>query len=84
MITREEYAWNRLCAAIVLQAVDDWRLLCKKGKKCMTRKEYPISLTETRQFLKSEYALRICIGIEPSEILRKLKEEHNENKIDKR
>ena len=84
MITREDYAWKRLGAAIVLQAVRDWQLLCKQGKKYMTRNEYPVSLTEIRQFLKSEYALRICIGIEPSEILRKLEEEHNENKIDKR
>jgi len=71
-----DYAARRLCAAIVLQAVDDWRLLCKRGKEYMTRDEYPVSLTEIRQFLKSEYALGICIGIEPSEILRKLEEEH--------
>ena len=71
-----DYGARQLCAAIVLQAVRDWRLLCKHGKKCMTRNEYPVSLTEIRQFLNSEYALEICIGIEPSEILRKLEEEH--------
>jgi len=71
-----DYGARQLCAAIVLQAVQDWRLLCKKGKKCMTRKEHPISLTEIRQFLNSEYALRICIGIEPSEILEKLEAQY--------
>lgn len=77
MITREEYAWNRLCAAVLLKAVEDYRELCKKKKECMTMRGQFVSLTGIERFLTTEYGKVLCItnGLDPLRMLKQLQAE---------
>lgn len=77
MITREEYAWNRLGAAVLLKAVEDYRELCKKKKKHMTMRGQFVSLTGIERFLTTEYGKVLCItnGLDPLRMLKQLQAE---------
>ena len=76
MITPEEYAWNRLGAAVLLKAVEDYRKLCKKKKKHMTMRGQYVSLTGIERFLTTEYAKGLCNnGLDPLRMLKQLQAE---------
>ena len=77
MITREDYAWNRLGAAVLLKAVEDYRKLCKKKKKHMTMRGQYVSLTGIERFLTTEYGKALCItnGLDPLRMLKQLQAE---------
>lgn len=77
MITREDYAWNRLGAAVLLKAVEDYRKLCKKKKKHMTMRGQYVSLAGIERFLTTEYGKILCItnGLDPLRMLKQLQAE---------
>lgn len=64
----EEDAYRNLANAIVVQAVKDWRKLCKK-------QEPSDKFIGLRQFFKSEWGKTLCGKVDPQYILRKLEEE---------
>lgn len=64
----EEDAFRNLANAIVVQAVKDWRRLCKKG-------EPSDKFTRLRQFFKSEWCSMLCGNIDPLYILEALERE---------
>lgn len=66
-----------LAAAIILQAVEDWRRLCK-GKK----QDGKVNFNELRRFFKSEWfvALASEVKLSPAEVLRRLDTERKGNK----
>jgi hypothetical protein len=64
----EESAYRELANAIVVQAVDDWRKLCK-------RQEPNCKFTEIRQFFKSDWCAMLCGNVDPLLILDALERE---------
>jgi hypothetical protein len=64
----EEDAYIDLASAIVVQAVKDWRNLCKKQKPS----DKFIGL---RQFFKSEWCALLCGNVDPLFILDALERE---------
>ncbi len=72
----------RLKAEIVLQAVNDYRLLTKLRRNKMTMTGYVITKGSLIRFLESEWCRWLCNTVDPKRILEQLrKEEQNyENK----
>lgn len=71
----EEGAFRNLANAIVVQAVADWRKLCK-------RQEPNYKFTEIRQFFKSDWCASLCGNVDPLYILAVLEHER-EMKLNK-
>lgn len=71
---------DRLAAAIVEQAVLDWRLLIKRKVKKKIDKRQVASFQELRRFFNSSYCEFLMSGmtIKPSDILRQLEKEKEE------
>ena len=67
----EESAYRELANAIVVQAVDDWRKLCK-------RQEPNCKFTEIRQFFKSDWCAMLCGNVDPLLILDALEHERKD------
>ena len=63
-----------LAAAIVRQAVDDWRMLIKKKRVELSTGNGTISFIEIRSFLKSGYC-RGLLKTDPIIILNQLEQE---------
>ena len=63
-----EVAYQEFYHAIVMQAVDDWRRLCK-GKKVGA------SFDELRIFFNSDWCAALCGELNPSVILTRLEAE---------
>ena len=64
----QEDAFRNLANAIVVQATDDWRKLCKK-------QEPSCKFTGLRQFFKSDWCALLCGNIDPLFILDALERE---------
>lgn len=73
-----EREWRNLLLAVVEQAVDDWRWLCRRKKTHGKRAYYPISFAELEQFFENdcEYFLR-GTGICAPKIYRQLQRERD-------
>lgn len=70
-------AYRDFANAIVAQAAEDWRRLCK-GKKAGTTFE------DLRTFFKSEWCADLCGELDPSIILAQLEAERTKPYIKKR
>jgi hypothetical protein len=64
----EQEVWDEFINAIIMQAVKDWRKLCKKD-----RRSY--SFSEIRRFFQGEWGAALCGGIDPLIILNQLEHE---------
>ena len=85
----QDEAYRRLAAAVVLQAVEDWRLLCKLVEEDRilisgpAHTEYkgerkgtykiPASFTEIRKFLTT--SADFYVGLDPEDLIEKLNRE---------
>jgi hypothetical protein len=71
-----EREWRNLLLAVVEQAVDDWRWLCRRKKTHGKRAGCPVSFIELEQFFENdcEYFLR-GTGICAPQIYRQLQRE---------
>ena len=67
----EEGVFRNLANAIVVQAVKDWRKLCK-------RQEPNYKFTEIRQFFKSDWCASLCGNVDPLPILDALEHERKD------
>lgn len=86
---QDDNAYRRLAAAVVLQAVEDWRLLCKLVEEdrilisgpAFTEykgerkgtKRIPASFTEIRKFLTT--SADFYVGLDPADLIEKLDRE---------
>ena len=85
---RDDAAYRRLAAAVVLQAVEDWRLLCQlleedrilisgpahtEYKGAKKPKRIPASFTEIRNFLTT--SADFYVGLDPADLIEKLNRE---------
>jgi len=66
--------WDELAKAIIKQAVDDWRTLIEAEKRVLWDRGQKISLTEIRQFFRSDYCQNLVDG-DPLIILKQLEKE---------
>ena len=77
MTHKEAYA--ELANAIVIQAVEDWRKLCKYSGKSTNAKSMfhgkAASFDELRKFFKSGWCWLLCGKVEPCQILARLERE---------
>lgn len=64
----EEDAYRNLAHAIVIQAVNDWRNLCKKNRP-------HTSFAGLRNFFRSDWCATLCGGVDPLFILAALEQE---------
>ena len=84
----QDEVYRRLAAAVVLQAVEDWRLLCKLMEEDRilisgpAHTEYkgekkperiPASFTEIRNFLTT--SADFYVGLDPADLIEKLNRE---------
>ena len=84
----QDEAYRRLAEAVVLQAVEDWRLLCKlveedrilisgpahtEYKGEKKPKRIPASFTEIRNFLTT--SADFYVGLDPADLIEKLDRE---------
>lgn len=76
LIDKQDWCcYDRLAAAIVEQAIKDWRLLIECGVKAETR------YNELRKFFKSPHCELLLTGmtlLKPAAILRQLEKEREE------
>lgn len=85
---QDDNAYRRLAAAVVLQAVEDWRLLCNlveedrilisgpahtEYKGAKKPKRIPASFTEIRNFLTT--SADFYVGLDPADLIEKLNRE---------
>jgi hypothetical protein len=71
---RYDDMWDELAKAIIKQAVDDWRTLIEAEKRVLWARGQKISLTEIRQFFRSDYCQNLVDG-DPLIILKQLEKE---------
>jgi len=71
---RYDDMWDELAKAIIKQAVDDWRTLIEAEKRVLWDRGQKISLTEIRQFFRSDYCQNLVDG-DPLIILKQLEKE---------
>jgi len=71
---RYDNMWDELAKAIIKQAVDDWRTLIRAEKRVLLMPGRKISLTEIRQFFRSDYCQNLVDG-DPLIILEQLEKE---------
>jgi len=64
----EEDAFKNLACAIVIQAIEDWRSLCRKNKP-------HTSFAGLRRFFKSNWCDTLCVNTDPLLILNILERE---------
>ena len=74
MNDRYDNMWDELAKAIIKQAVDDWRTLIRAEKRVLLMPGRKISLTEIRQFFRSDYCQNLVDG-DPLIILEQLEKE---------
>ena len=74
MNDRYDNMWDELAKAIIKQAVDDWRTLIRAEKRVLLMPGRKISLTEIRQFFRSDYCQNLVDG-DPLIILKQLEKE---------
>ncbi len=74
MNDRYDDMWDELAKAIIKQAVDDWRTLIGAEKRVLWDRGQKISLTEIRQFFRSDYCQNLVDG-DPLIILKQLEKE---------
>lgn len=74
MNDRYDDMWDELAKAIIKQAVDDWRTLIGEEKRVLWDRGLKISLTEIRQFFRSDYCQNLVDG-DPLIILKQLEKE---------
>ena len=74
MNDRYDNMWDELAKAIIKQAVDDWRTLIGAEKRVLWPRGQKISLTEIRQFFRSDYCQNLVDG-DPLIILKQLEKE---------
>mgnify|MGYP001128078746 CR=1 FL=1 len=74
MNDRYDDMWDELAKAIIKQAVDDWRTLIEAEKRVLWDRGQKISLTEIRQFFRSDYCQNLVDG-DPLIILKQLEKE---------
>lgn len=74
MNDRYDDMWDELAKAIIKQAVDDWRTLIGAEKRVLWERGLKISLTEIRQFFRSDYCQNLVDG-DPLIILKQLEKE---------
>ena len=74
MNDRYDDMWDELAKAIIKQAVDDWRTLIRAEKRVLLMPGRKISLTEIRQFFRSDYCQNLVDG-DPLIILEQLEKE---------
>lgn len=67
-VLSEEEAFRNLATAIVIQAVKDWRKLCRK-------REPNDKFTGLRQFFRSDWCALLCGRVDPLLILEMLEKE---------
>ncbi len=71
----QKYNFNELAVAIIGQAVQDWRLLIRYGKRStIASPDCYISFTEIRKFFKSDVCC-LLIESDPLKILEQLEKE---------
>ncbi len=71
--------YKDLAGAVIMQAIDDWRLLCNAMTNPKGRKYPPAqSFDALRRFFKSDWCETICIASTPEKILEKLEQELRE------
>lgn len=75
----EYEAWTRLSNAIVIQAIDEWRDLCRRGRsvspKTVVPANPPYSIAELRMFFHSDWCDLLLGEIDQSVLIQQIEAE---------
>lgn len=75
----EYEAWTDLANAIVIQAVDEWRDLCRRGRsvspKTVVPANPPYSIAELRQFFLSDWCELLCGEVDTDILIQQMETE---------
>ena len=65
---RTDDAYRNLASAVVIAAITDWRILCRKKAKNR-------AFAKLRQFFQSDWCATLCGNVDPLDILKTLEQE---------
>lgn len=75
----EYEAWTSLSTAIVLQAIDEWRDLCRRGRsvspKTVVPANPPYSIAELRMFFHSDWCDLLCGEVDVGILIQQMEAE---------